>query len=62
MTPEKLQELFYYAWDTFYAGSGYQLKMGELFKQVIEREIADGTYLRYDPRERRGFERRKTAP
>lgn len=59
MTPEKLQELFYYAWDTFYAGSGYQLKMGELFKQVIEREIADGTYHRYDPRTRRGFEKQK---
>lgn len=55
MGPDKLQELFYYAWDTFYAGSGYQLKMGELFKQVMEREISDGTYRRYDPRKPRGF-------
>ncbi|MBI5017245.1 MAG: cobalamin B12-binding domain-containing protein [Deltaproteobacteria bacterium] len=62
MTPEKLQELFYYAWDTFYAGSGYQLKMGELFKQVIEREMADGTYRRYDPRTRRGFAKGKREP
>lgn len=58
MTPEKLQELYYYAWDTFYANSGYQLRMGELFKQVMEREITDGTYRRYDPRKKRSFERR----
>jgi radical SAM superfamily enzyme YgiQ (UPF0313 family) len=58
MSPEKLQELFYYAWDTFYANSGYQLRMGELFKQVMEREISDGTYRRYDPRKKRSFERR----
>lgn len=56
MSPEKLQELYYYAWDTFYAGSGHQLRMGELFKQVIRREMDDGTYRRYDPKRRRGFE------
>ncbi|MDH4100389.1 MAG: radical SAM protein [Nitrospirota bacterium] len=55
MTPEKLQEMYYYAWDTFYAGSGHQLKMGELFKKVIGREMDDGTYRRYDPRTRRAF-------
>ena len=33
MTPEKLQELYYWAWDTFYADGGQQLKMGELFAQ-----------------------------
>ncbi|MFA5514736.1 MAG: cobalamin-dependent protein [Desulfuromonadales bacterium] len=55
MTPEKLQEMYHYAWDTFYADGGYQLKMGELFKRVIGREIADGTYRRYDPRTRRSF-------
>ncbi|MBE0597578.1 MAG: cobalamin B12-binding domain-containing protein [Desulfuromonadales bacterium] len=55
MTPEKLQEMYHYAWDTFYAGGGYQLKMGELFKRVIGREVADGTYRRYDPRTRRSF-------
>ncbi len=59
MTPEKLQELYYYAWDTFYAGGGHQLKMGELFKQVIRREMDDGTYRRYDPKTRRTFEGRK---
>jgi radical SAM superfamily enzyme YgiQ (UPF0313 family) len=61
MTPEKLQELYYYAWDTFYAGSGHQLKMGELFKQVIRREMDDGTYRRYDPKRRRAFKKRQEA-
>ena len=55
MTPEKLQELFYYAWDTFYRESGYQLKMGELFLKVIRREMDDGTYHRYDVRKKRSF-------
>lgn len=57
MTPEKLQEMYYYAWDTFNAGSGHQLKMGELFKQVIRREMDDGTYHRYNPRKRRLFKK-----
>ncbi len=57
MSPEKLQELFYFAWDSFYADSGHQLKMGELFKQVIRREMDDGTYHRYNPRKRRIFKK-----
>ncbi len=55
MTPRKLQELYHYAWDTFYADSGYQLKMGNLFLKVIKREIDDGTYRRYSPRKRKSF-------
>ena len=57
MTPEKLQELYYYAWDTFNSESGHQLKMGELFKKVIRREMDDGTYHRYNPRKRRIFKK-----
>jgi radical SAM superfamily enzyme YgiQ (UPF0313 family) len=57
MTPEKLQEMYHYAWDTFYAGSGHQLKMGELFKNVIRREMDDGTYHRYNPRKSRSFKK-----
>lgn len=57
MTPEKLQEMYYYAWDSFNAGSGHQLKMGELFKQVIRKEMDDGTYHRYNPRKRRLFKK-----
>jgi len=55
MTPEKLQELYYYAWDTFYGENGYQLKMGELFRKIIRREIDDGTYHRYDKKRKRRF-------
>jgi len=57
MTPDKLQELYYYAWDTFNADSGHALKMGKLFEQVIRREIEDGTYRRYEPRKRRTFKK-----
>ena len=55
MTPEKLKELYHYAWETFYAGGGHALRMGELFKRVIRREIEDGTYRRFDPKTRRRF-------
>lgn len=58
MTPEKLQELYYYAWDTFNADSGHALKMGKLFENVIRREIEDGTYRRYEPRKKRQFKKR----
>ncbi len=52
MTPDELQEMYYYAWDTFYADGGYSLKMGELFRKVVKREIADGTLRRYAPASR----------
>jgi radical SAM superfamily enzyme YgiQ (UPF0313 family) len=61
MTPEKLQELYYYAWDTFYAGSGYQIKMGQLFLKAVEREMAAGTYRRFDPQNRRAFRKERAA-
>jgi radical SAM superfamily enzyme YgiQ (UPF0313 family) len=57
MTPDELQQMFYYAWDTFYADSGYELKMGQLFQKVIMKEMADGTYRRYEKRASR-----RTAP
>ncbi len=56
MTVGDLQAMYNYAWDTFYAESGYQLRMGQLFQRVIEREMADGTYRRYSPREKRRFQ------
>ena len=43
MTPAKLQELYYYAWDTFYSDCSQNLKMAKLFMKVIEKEKADGT-------------------
>jgi radical SAM superfamily enzyme YgiQ (UPF0313 family) len=57
MTPEKLQEMYYYAWDTFYSSSDdYALRMSELFRQVIMKEMADGTYVRPE-RTRKTFQR-----
>lgn len=61
MTSDKLQEMYHYAWDTFYAGSGHQLKMGNLFKKVIQREMEDGTYYRYNPRRDREFQKSTPA-
>lgn len=62
MTPEKLQELYYYAWDTFYGESGYQLKMAELFRKVIRREMEDGTFHRYNVRKGRSFGKKDVRP
>lgn len=55
---EKLEELYNWAWDTFYGDSGYQTKMGELFFKVIKNEILDGTYRRYNPRQKRSFKKK----
>jgi len=47
MTPEALERMYQYAWDTFYADCGQELKMAKLFLKVIEKEKADGTYNRH---------------
>ena len=44
MSAEKLQELLYYAWDTFYQDESQELKMFKLFQQVIEKEMANNTF------------------
>jgi radical SAM superfamily enzyme YgiQ (UPF0313 family) len=44
MSPEKLQELYGYAWDTFYRDESQGIKMYKLFKKVIEKEKADQTF------------------
>lgn len=59
MSPERLQELYYHAWDTFYADKSYQFRMGDLFMKVIEKEIMDGTYRRHNPRAKKGFKKKK---
>jgi radical SAM superfamily enzyme YgiQ (UPF0313 family) len=61
MTPEELERLYHYAWDAFYAGSGPELRMANLFKKVIQKEMEDGTYRRQDLRARRSF-MKKAAP
>lgn len=44
MSPEKLQELYHYAWDTFYKDETQEQKMFKLIMKVIEKEMDDGTY------------------
>ncbi|MAF94896.1 MAG: radical SAM protein [Rhodospirillaceae bacterium] len=58
VTPEKLQELYHLAWNTFYADGGQQTKMGSLFYKVIQKEIKDGTYRRYNPKIKRSFRKK----
>ncbi len=44
MSPEKLQEMYEYAWSAFYRDLTKEVKMGRLFMKVIGKEVADGTY------------------
>jgi radical SAM superfamily enzyme YgiQ (UPF0313 family) len=63
MSVEKLQELYHWAWDTFYRDESQNIKMFKLFKKVIEKEKADDTFR---PRRRelnlRRFGRAETQP
>jgi radical SAM superfamily enzyme YgiQ (UPF0313 family) len=49
MSPERLQELFHLAWDTFYQDEPQQMKMFKLLGKVVQMERADNTY---QPRDR----------
>jgi len=44
MSAERLQELYQYAWDTFYKDETQEEKMFKLLKKVVTREIEDGTF------------------
>lgn len=44
MTPEKLQEMYHYAWDAFYRDMPQSLRMARLFSEVVKKEMADGSY------------------
>ena len=44
MSAERLQELYEYAWDTFYQDESQEQKMFRLFTQVVMREMEDGTF------------------
>ncbi len=50
MSPEKLQDLYDYAWKSFYASETQESKMFRLFCNVALREMEEGTYR---PRDRR---------
>ncbi len=44
MSPGKLQELLDLAWNRFYQDESQEMKMFKLFKQVVSKEMADGTF------------------
>jgi hypothetical protein len=44
MSAERLQELYEYAWDTFYKDESQEQKMFRLFTSVVLREMKEGTY------------------
>lgn len=44
MSPETLQEMYGYAWKTFYQEMGQSLRMARLFSEVLKKEMADGSY------------------
>lgn len=49
ITPERLQELYEYAWKSFYQDESQEEKMFKLFTTVMLREMENGTYV---PRKR----------
>lgn len=49
MSPERLQELYDFAWKSFYQDESQEEKMFKLFTQVMLREMNDGTFR---PRDR----------
>ena len=44
MSAERLQELYQYAWDTFYHDESQEQKMFHLFTKVVLKEMAEGTF------------------
>ena len=45
MTPDKLQEMYEYAWKSFYSDCSIELKMAKLYIDVIKKEKLDNTYI-----------------
>lgn len=43
---DRLNDLYQYAWETFYADCSIELKMAKLYVDVIAKEKADGTFRR----------------
>jgi len=49
MKPDELEEMYIYAWQTFYAECSKELQMAKLYLNVIEKEKKDGTYKQRSP-------------
>ena len=47
MSVERLQELYDSSWETFYREKPQSYRMFELFKRVMAKEMADGTFRRW---------------
>ena len=45
MTPDELQDVYEYAWKSFYASETQESKMFRLFCNVALREMEEGTYV-----------------
>ena len=50
MSPDRLQEIFHHAWDSFYEDESQQVKMFRLIQKVVIKEMEDNTFK---PRDRR---------
>ena len=44
MSPERLMELYHFAWETFYKDAPQTQKMFNLLQKVTEKEMLAGTY------------------
>jgi hypothetical protein len=44
MSPETLQGLLDYAWDTFYKDESQEIKMSKLLQNVVRREMMNNTH------------------
>jgi hypothetical protein len=53
MSVDSLQEMYEYAWKTFYGDFSKEIKMAKLYLKVIEKEKRDGTYKESALRARR---------
>jgi len=47
ISPSRLQELYHWAWESFYGSIGPQLRMARLLRKVLRREQEDGTFGRF---------------
>jgi len=57
MSPDALQNMYEYAWDTFYGKCGKELKMAKLYLDVMKKEQADGIDISLNLRNRRAWGR-----
>jgi len=45
MSPDRLLELYHWAWETFYKDEPQTYKMYKLLQKVVSKEMADGTFV-----------------